>query len=209
MISERLGVSFHWKSIWMAKAPPRVAFFIWTVAWDRILTCDNLMRRGYTMAGWSCMCRCEGETVDHLLLHCSVVQKLWNFVFASFHIHWVLPRRVVDLLFGWRNWFGKHHSHIWNLIPLCLMWTVWRERNSRTFEDVSSTPDQLLGIFVTYLIGLGYGVLLLLLLLLNLLPHDALLLFILLCCNSALLMCTVRFFNINLITYQKKKKNSL
>ena len=33
--------------------------------------------------------------------------------------HWVLPWRVVDLLFGWRNWFGKHHSHIWNLIPLC------------------------------------------------------------------------------------------
>ncbi len=29
--------------------------------------------------------------------------------------------------------------------------TVWRERNSRTFEDVSSLPDQLLGMFVTSL----------------------------------------------------------
>jgi hypothetical protein len=150
-LSDRLGVSFPWKSIWMVKAPPRVAFLIWTVAWGQILTCDNLMRRGYTMAGWCCMCRCEGETVDHLLLHCNAVQKLWNFVFDSFHNHWVLPRRVVDLLFGWRNWFGKHYSHIWNLIHLCLMWMVWRERNSRTFEDVSSSPDQLLGNFVTSL----------------------------------------------------------
>jgi hypothetical protein len=94
------------------------------------------------------MCRCEGETVDYLLLRCQVVQKLWNYVFEAFHIHWVMQWRVVDLLFGWRNWFGKHHSHIWNLIPLCLMWTVWRERNSNTFEDASSSSDQLLGNFV-------------------------------------------------------------
>jgi hypothetical protein len=148
---DRRGVRFPWKSIWRVKAPPRVAFFVWTATWGRILTCDNLMRRGYTMAGWCCMCCCDGETVDHLLLHCSAVQKLWNYVFLTFRVHWVLPRQVADLLFGWHNWFGKHHSHIWNLSPLCLMWTVWRERNLRTFEDLSSSPDQLLGTFVTSL----------------------------------------------------------
>ena len=63
---DRKGVRFPWKSIWRVKAPPRVAFFIWTMAWGRILTCDNLMRRGYTMAGWYCMCRCDGKTMDHL-----------------------------------------------------------------------------------------------------------------------------------------------
>ena len=86
-----------------------------------------------------------------LRLQCSTVQVLWSFVFKSFHFHWVLSRRVVELLFGWRNWCGKHYSHIWNLIPLCLMRTVWRERNSRTFEDATSTPDQLLGNFVNSL----------------------------------------------------------
>ena len=68
-------------SVWKAKAPPRVAFFIWMAAWGKILTCDNLMRRGYTMVGWYCMCQCDGETVDHLLLHCPAIQSLWNFVF--------------------------------------------------------------------------------------------------------------------------------
>jgi exonuclease III len=148
---DRRGVSFPWKSIWRVKVPPRVAFFVWTATWGRILTCDNLMRRGYTMAGWCCMCCCDGENVDHLLLHCNAAQKLWNYVLRNFRVHWVLPRQVADLLFGWHNWFGKHHSHIWNLIPLCLMWTVWRERNLRTFEDLSSSPDQLLGTFVTSL----------------------------------------------------------
>ncbi len=62
-----------------------------------------------------------------------------------------MPQRVLDLLFGWRNWFGKLHSSIWNLVPSCLMWTLWRERNSRTFEEKSSTPDQLLEVFVNSL----------------------------------------------------------
>jgi hypothetical protein len=54
----------------------------------------------------------------------------------------------MDLLFGWHNWFGRHHSHIWNLVPHCLMWTVWCERNSRTFDDLKKSDDQLLGSFV-------------------------------------------------------------
>uniref|UniRef100_A0A2N9HMI8 Reverse transcriptase zinc-binding domain-containing protein n=1 Tax=Fagus sylvatica TaxID=28930 RepID=A0A2N9HMI8_FAGSY len=35
--------------IWGVKAPPRVAFFMWTVAWGRILTCDNLKKRGLVL----------------------------------------------------------------------------------------------------------------------------------------------------------------
>uniref|UniRef100_A0A2N9EKG6 Reverse transcriptase domain-containing protein n=1 Tax=Fagus sylvatica TaxID=28930 RepID=A0A2N9EKG6_FAGSY len=48
---------------------------------------------------------------------------------------WVLPNRVINLLDGWWNLFGRQSSDIWNLVHLCLMWTIWRERNSRTFED--------------------------------------------------------------------------
>uniref|UniRef100_A0A2N9FD38 SMP-LTD domain-containing protein n=1 Tax=Fagus sylvatica TaxID=28930 RepID=A0A2N9FD38_FAGSY len=52
------NIHFPWKAIWRVKAPRRVAFFVWTAAWGKILTCDNLMRRGYSwLAGWCCMCR--------------------------------------------------------------------------------------------------------------------------------------------------------
>ena len=62
-----------------------------------------------------------------------------------------MPQSVRDLLFGWRNWFGKHHSDIWNLAPLCLMWTVWLEHNSRIFEDVLCSTDQILEKFASSL----------------------------------------------------------
>ena len=93
------------------------------------------------------MCCCNGETVDHLLLHCGKAYQLWSLVFRSFGISWVLPRLVVDTLFGWWDWLWKHSSSIWNLAPLCVMWCLWRERNWRTFEDIDSSDDQLLASF--------------------------------------------------------------
>ena len=96
---------------------------------------------------WCIMCRCNGETVDHLFLYCGKANRMWSLVFRSFWISWVLPRSVESNLFGWWNWLAKHSSSIWNLAPLCLMWCFWRERNRRTFEDMNSSDDQLLATF--------------------------------------------------------------
>nr|XP_023901284.1 F-box protein At3g07870-like isoform X2 [Quercus suber] len=45
------------------------------------------------------------------------------------------------------NGLLQHSSHIWNLVPLCLMWYIWRERNQRTFEDLDRFGDQVLTLF--------------------------------------------------------------
>ena len=66
---------FPWKGIWKAKVPKRVAFFLWTVAQDCILTLDNLMLRGCPLANRCCMCRCNGESMDHLLIQCHVANS--------------------------------------------------------------------------------------------------------------------------------------
>ena len=131
-------VTFPWKAIWGANVLRRVSFFTWVATWGRILTTDNLKRRGYHLARWCCMCRCEEETISHLLLHCEVAYGLWTFVFRCFGILWVLPWCIVDFFFGWRNWLGKNHSQIWNLVPSCIFWTLWREMNNRTFENEST-----------------------------------------------------------------------
>jgi hypothetical protein len=125
---------FPWKIIWGVKAPRHISFFLWTAARGKILTCDNLMKRGHVLAAWCCMCKKGWETVDHLLIHCEVAAALWGFIFQRFGIQWVLPAKVMDLLFGWFNGLGKHSSDIWNLVR-CLMWSLWQERNSRIFED--------------------------------------------------------------------------
>jgi hypothetical protein len=97
------------------------------------------------------MCKDDDELVDHLLIHCWAAHRLWSLVFRSVGIDWVFPNRVSDLLFGWWNWFGKTSSGVWNLIPSCLTWTIWRKRNSRTFENTETALDKLLEIFFGFL----------------------------------------------------------
>uniref|UniRef100_A0A2N9GE45 Reverse transcriptase domain-containing protein n=1 Tax=Fagus sylvatica TaxID=28930 RepID=A0A2N9GE45_FAGSY len=41
VLNVRPGLVFLWKMIWKVKAPPRVAFFIWSAAWGKILTCEK------------------------------------------------------------------------------------------------------------------------------------------------------------------------
>ena len=98
------GVSnslFPWKGVWKPKIHKRVAFFLWTAAHGRILTLDNLMLKSHPLANWCCMCCCDGELVDHLLLHCPVTHSLWAFMFQAFGIHWVMPGSFVGLLSSW------------------------------------------------------------------------------------------------------------
>ena len=64
------STTFPWNSIWGMKAPCQVSFFVWIVAWGKILTGDYLRRRGIPNVDWCCLCQCSEESVDHLLLHC-------------------------------------------------------------------------------------------------------------------------------------------
>ena len=90
-----------------------------------------------------CLCMCDEEIVDHLLLHCKFAQTLWSEVFLVFGVQWDVPYIVVSLLFAWRNWLGNYSSNVWNMVPVCLMWLEWKERNARTFEGIER-PIELL-----------------------------------------------------------------
>ena len=69
---------------------------------------------------WCYMCKSNGESVDHLLLHCPIVYELWSMVFTLFGIHWAMPKTVVELLACWQGNFGHHRNGvIWIAIPHC------------------------------------------------------------------------------------------
>ena len=82
------------------------------------------------------MCKCNGESVDHFFLHCPVAMDMWAMVFRLFGVSWVILQSVVGLLACWQGRFGCHRNgYIWLIVPHCLLWCLWRETNSRCFED--------------------------------------------------------------------------
>jgi hypothetical protein len=54
-------------------------------------------------------------------------------IFCLFGVSWAMPQTIYDLLHCWRR---KGPAYVvWNAIPSCLMWLLWRERNQRAFKD--------------------------------------------------------------------------
>jgi hypothetical protein len=141
------SISFPWKSIWRSKAPPRVAFFAWTAARGKILTLDNLSRRGLVVVNRCWLCEADVESVDHLLLHCRVARALWDAFFSRFGLCWVMPSTVKDLYASWWTGGRSRSAVVWKMVPLCIMWCIWRERNDRCFEDKSRSLEELLHLF--------------------------------------------------------------
>ena len=142
-ISLSTPLVFPWKSVWKVRAPPRVAFFVWTAAHGKILTMDNLRKRQICIVDWFCMCKHSGESPNHLL-HCEAAQSLWSMVFCLFGVVWVMPSSVVEVMASWMGSFRKsHHAEVWGAVPLCVMWVLWRERNLRVFEGQERTVLEL------------------------------------------------------------------
>uniref|UniRef100_A0A2N9HIT7 Reverse transcriptase domain-containing protein n=1 Tax=Fagus sylvatica TaxID=28930 RepID=A0A2N9HIT7_FAGSY len=46
------SIPFPWKPIWKVKVPPRVAFLSWTATLGKVLTIDNLRKRGLIIQEW-------------------------------------------------------------------------------------------------------------------------------------------------------------
>ena len=135
--------TFPWKGIWKVKVSKRVAFFMWTAAHGQILTLDNLMLRGRPLVNRCCLCCNNAESMDHLLLFSPILilcgciwfgclgsngscqVQLWTYYFAG-----IIGLGSIALIFG--------------IVLGCLMWTIWTERNTQSFEDERKTVVQLL-----------------------------------------------------------------
>ena len=62
------GETLHsdaWNNIWNFYPWPKIATIIWLVAHKRILTGENLMKRGMHGLFWCALCEHKEENMDH------------------------------------------------------------------------------------------------------------------------------------------------
>ncbi|KAG5615889.1 hypothetical protein H5410_015713 [Solanum commersonii] len=81
------------------------------------------------------------ESVNHLFLHCVIAADMWHMFQALFSLKWVMPENIKDAVESWSLW--KADSPIrntWTLIPSCIFWCLWTERNNKMFWSVNSKP---------------------------------------------------------------------
>jgi hypothetical protein len=63
-------ISNNLHRIWKTKVPPRFKVFAWIMIQNKILTIDNLKKKGMILVNKCVMCKRENETVKHLFSRC-------------------------------------------------------------------------------------------------------------------------------------------
>ena len=138
--------------IWNPVAPQKIGVFAWEAVWGKVLTLDQLKRRGMTFANRCFMCEKEEEIIDHLLIHCKFAKMLWDLILSIVGISWVFPQSVLCTLLAWQGAaVGKKRKKIWFAAPLCLFWNLWRARNRLVFENEVPLAQRIKANFVTNL----------------------------------------------------------
>ncbi|KAL6347674.1 hypothetical protein AAG906_026202 [Vitis piasezkii] len=134
----------------------RTRFFAWEAVWGKISTVDMLMRRGWSMVNRCNLCKENKETANHILIHCGKTRDLWNLLFSSFGVVWVLPESVRNLLLEWKmKGLGKKRSVVWKMASICLFWCIWGELNRRIFQEEEMSDMSLRKLFLRHLVPKG------------------------------------------------------
>jgi hypothetical protein len=84
-----------------------------------------------------CLQETKLESVSWGLTH-----SLWCFRYVNWlwAVDWVMPCKVIQLWAAWQiRSADLRNMAILRMVPHCVIWCLWRERNARLFEDCESS----------------------------------------------------------------------
>ncbi|CAL5373601.1 unnamed protein product [Camellia sinensis] len=87
-------------------------------------------------------CKTQQETIEHVLLLCPLVWRIWSGLLQWWGVVWVVPSSIEGLLHWWAGLYcNKEERRIWRAIPLVALWSIWKHRNECLFQG--SQPKML------------------------------------------------------------------
>ena len=91
---------FPAKEVWGLVAPLKTRFFAWKAVWEKILTVDMLMKRGWSLVNRCSLCKDSEKSVDHISIHCDRTRQLWILLLTTFGLVWVFLAWFQFVYFG-------------------------------------------------------------------------------------------------------------
>lgn len=134
------------KEIWRTAAPPWVRFFFWLVLHGRCWTAERICRHGLQPDDTCIMCDQGVESIDHILLFCCYSREVWHSCLAKLQLLGAAPFDDGHAIAWWlrvRKMIPKPLRKGFDSFFFLMGWTLWKERNARTFSGVATPASQL------------------------------------------------------------------
>ena len=125
--------------IWKWGLPMKTIIFSWLLIANRILTWDNLLKKGFSGPGICPFCCSEEENVTHIMITCPYTIQVWNYhkVFINSEVDWH-GQNIVQAFKYWISAGKKGRT-----LPFLVCRTIWLARNSLIFRGLYQTPLQI------------------------------------------------------------------
>ena len=143
------------KAIWRTECLPKVKLFNWTLLHGRILTAENLRKKGIQGPSICCMCKEAEESIPHLFIECPFARACWNLIIKPLSIS--DPHNQITLLQKlWGTSFPLSNckglvKRVWNSIPANLCWQIWIARNKCIFKDKKPSISSVLAKTIAFI----------------------------------------------------------
>ena len=110
--------------VWNQLVPTKVEFFVWEAWWGKVLTLDQLNRRGFSLPNRCYLCGEEEENIDHLLIHYLKIRTLWFSLLTALDIA-CTPLMTKDVIISWNKIpLRKDDRKISRATLCCLFWAI-------------------------------------------------------------------------------------
>ena len=110
--------------IWKTAIPEKIKIFLWLAMKNKILTAENLKKRGWEHPSSCVLCGKEDETVSHLFLSCQFSRQMWSSVRSKLNLDG-LPDELQTLWTSWRmRLIPKEIRQGWDIYFAAFCWTV-------------------------------------------------------------------------------------
>ena len=91
-----------WAKAWMKGMTPKVNIFFWILLQNKVLTLDNLKKGGIVVINRCVLCKNDGESIDHITLHCPFFVKILDSIFLLLKVEWVFPSNLQLFFISWK-----------------------------------------------------------------------------------------------------------
>lgn len=134
------------KHIWKTSAPPNVKIFFWLVMHGRCWTADRRFRHGLQDSNTCIICDQGVETMDHILLGCVFSREVYDFWLRKLHLQYDVVVEDSPAIQWWlrsRKALPRPQRCGFDSLFFLIGWAIWKERNARTFNGVSTSAARL------------------------------------------------------------------
>ena len=120
------------KQLWTAEGPLKAKVTLWLTLNNKILTWDNLQKRGWNGPNWCALYNSNEENFSHLSNICSYADTVWKTTCRELKFQGTLG---TTLEYKAKAWWTDKSVCLHSAFPSLFTYGIWWARNTATFNN--------------------------------------------------------------------------